>query len=80
MIAIKHRPLRDFLPPSPDKASPAELAEALIQITLLFPSEFDATLRACAKQLDRVALAEAEAVHWKQLQAGIAALFNGVKP
>lgn len=73
-------PLRDFLPPSPDKASPAELAEALIQITVRHPSEFDATLRACAKQLARVALAEAEAVHWKQLQAGIAALFNGVKP
>lgn len=64
-------PLHDF-PLSPETASPAELAEALIQITVRHPSEFDATLRACAKQLDRVALAEA--------QAGIAALFNGVKP
>lgn len=57
-------PLRDFPPTSPETASPAELAEALIQITLHCPSAFDATLRACAKQL----------------QAGIAALFNGVKP
>jgi len=73
-------PLHGFLPLSPETASPAELAEALIQITVRHPSEFDATLRACAKQLDRVALAEAQAVHWKQLQAGIAALFNGVKP
>lgn len=72
--------LYSFLPPSPDKASPAELAEALIQITLRLPSEFEATLRACAKQLGRIPQAEAEAVHWKQLQAGIAALFNGVKP
>lgn len=68
------------LPTSPETASPAELAEALIQITLHCPSAFDATLRACAKQLDRVALAEAQAESWKQLQAGIAALFNGVKP
>lgn len=67
MITIKHRPMRDFLPLSPETASPAELAEALN-----YSCEFDATLRACAKQLDRVALAEA--------QAGIAALFNGVKP
>jgi len=73
MITIKHRPMRDFLPLS-------ELAEALIQITLHCPSAFDATLRACAKQLDRVALAEAEAESWRQLQAGITALFNGVKP
>lgn len=69
-----------FPPTSPETASPAELAEALIQITLHCPSAFDATLRACAKQLDRVALAEAQAESWKQLQAGIAALFNGVKP
>lgn len=67
MITIKHRPMRDFLPLSPETASPAELAEALN-----YSCEFDATLRACAKQLDRVALAEA--------QAGITALFNGAKP
>jgi hypothetical protein len=74
-----HLPLHDF-PLSPETASPAELAEALIQITVRHPSEFDATLRASAKQLGRIELAEAQAVHWKQLQAGIAALFNGVKP
>jgi hypothetical protein len=28
----------------------------------------------------RLRLAEAQAESWKQLQAGIAALFNGVKP
>lgn len=70
MITIKHRPMRDFLPLSPETASPAELAEALN-----YSCEFDATLRACAKQLDRVALAEAEA----QAES-IAALFNGAKP
>lgn len=80
MTTIKHRPMRDFPPLSPDTASPTELAEALIQITLHCPSAFDETLRACAKQLDRVALAEAEAESWRQLQAGITALFNGVKP
>lgn len=73
-------PLRDSLPPSPETASPAELAEALIQITLRCPREFNATLRACAKQLGRVAQADAQAESWRQLQAGIAALFNGVKP
>lgn len=73
-------PLHNFLPPSPDTASPAALAEALVQITLRHPSEFDATLHACAKQLNRVALAEAQAESWKQLQAGITALFNGAKP
>jgi hypothetical protein len=67
MITIKHRPMRDFLPLSPDTASPTELAEALNN-----SCEFDATLRACARQLGRVAQAEA--------QAGITALFNGVKP
>ena len=49
-------------------------------ITVRHPSEFDATLRACAKQLARVALADAQAESWRQLQAGITALFNGVKP
>lgn len=60
-------PLHGFLPLSPETASPAELAEALN-----YSCEFDATLRACARQLGRVAQAEA--------QAGITALFNGVKP